>query len=266
MGPRRVIEGDIDHLEQVMVAILSHAIESTPEHGSIAVKVSSHAAVVEITITDTATGMSAERVANIFEPFAWIHQAGGVRSGLARARHIVEAHGGTLTAYSDSEGTGSTFTLQLPFVTGWRREPSMKVDAFARSKQACPDRLAGVVALVLADQPDSRELIETLLARCHVRVVAVESVRKALDALNHHSIDVIITDVGLREEDGLTLMKLVRTRPPDKGGRLPAIAISSRVDPTARERALEAGYQTVIAKPVDPPEVLAAVCALVSPA
>jgi CheY-like chemotaxis protein len=195
-----------------------------------------------------------------------MHQSGGVRSGLARARHIVEAHGGTLTAHSDGEGKGLTFTMQLPFVTGLRRRPPTQGETLSRPEEACPERLAGVCALVVEDQPDSRELIETLLARCDVRVVAVESARQALDALDHHQIDVIISDIGLREEDGLTLMNRVRARPPEKGGRVAAIAISACAGPTDRERAFEAGYQIFLAKPVEPLKVLAAVAALMGAA
>jgi CheY-like chemotaxis protein len=262
-GPRRIIAGDRKRLQQVAVAVLSHAIEGTPEHGSIAVTVSSHGAVVDVAITDNGPGMSDERLANVFEPFAWVHQPGGIRSGLALARHIVEAHGGTLTAQSDGAGNGSTFTIQLPVVTGQRGKSPKESQVPPRSEDVHPERLAGICALVVEDQSDSREFIETLLTRCHVRVVAVESVRQALDALDHHPIDVIISDVGLPEEDGLTLLNRVRARPPDKRGRVPAVALSACAGPTDRERAFEAGYQTFLAKPVEPSDVLAAVAALV---
>jgi PAS domain S-box-containing protein len=265
-GPRRLVEGDRDHLEQVALAILSHAIDRTPAHGTIVIHVSSDDAVVDITITDSGPSISDEQLANAFEPFAWLQEPGGRRPGLARARQIVEAHRGTLTLSSSAEQTGATFRLRLPVVADGRSRPSKEVDSGAASQNPCPPRLAGICALVVEDQADSRELIEALLTRCQVRVVAVASVRDALDALDQHPIDVIISDIGLPTYDGFTLLNRVRARRPDKRGHVPAIAISARAGPTERERALEAGYQTFLAKPVEPPDVLAAVAALVCPA
>jgi CheY-like chemotaxis protein len=213
---------------------------------------------VAVTITAVGAALSAERLAAAFQPLAWLHQPGGVRAGLARARHVVETHGGTLTAHSDGDGKNVTFTMRLPMR---QQEPPHEVPG--ASAIVCPPGLGGVCALVVDDHADARDLIETLLATCHVRVVAVESIGQALDALDQHPIDVILSDIDLREEDGYTLLTRVRARPPDKGGRVPAIAMSARAGPEDRARAVAVGFQTFIAKPIDPAVVLAEVAALV---
>jgi CheY-like chemotaxis protein len=215
---------------------------------------------VDVTIVATGAGMSAERLATLFELVAGLPSPAGLRTELARARRVIDTHGGTLTAHSDGEGQNVTFTVRLPSASVARGERTPV--AGGTVDIVCPPPLAGVWALVVEDQPDSRALIETVLARCHVRVVAVESVRQALDALDHHPIDVIISDMGLREDDGFTLLKLVRARPPDQGGRVPAIAMSACAGPADREQAFAVGYQTFIAKPIEPAEVLATVAAL----
>ena len=118
------------------------------------------------------------------------------------------------------------------------------------------------VVLVVEDQSDSRELMDAMLVRCGVRVYAVDSVPDALEALDTHPVDVIISDIGLEGEDGLTLMRRVRERPLEKGGSVPAIAVSAYGGPADRARAAEAGYQTYLTKPLNPGEVIAAVAAL----
>jgi CheY-like chemotaxis protein len=163
--------------------------------------------------------------------------------GLAIARHIIEAHGGTIAAASGGKGKGSTLTVRVPFGRG----RGMAADLNARPEapdETYPAALAGRCALVVEDQPDSRELMEAVLARCGVVVCAVDSVPHALEALDTHPVDVIISDIGLKDEDGLTLMRRVRARSPDQRGNVPAVAVSAYSDASDRDRAFKAASTT----------------------
>jgi PAS domain S-box-containing protein len=255
------IEGDAARLQRVVVKVLANAIKFTPANGLITVGVGWTDREAELTIGDTGEGMSGETLAHIFDRFYQGGEPRRSRLGLAIARHIIEAHGGTMAAASGGEGKGSTVTIRVPFGRGRR----MEADVTAKpepSEEAYPTALVGRCALIVEDQPDSRELMEAVLARCGVLVCAVDSVLHALEALDTHPVDVIISDIGLEGEDGLTLMRRVRERAPDRRGRVPAIAVSAYSGAADRIRAFEAGYQAHIVKPLNPTEVIAAVTAL----
>jgi CheY-like chemotaxis protein len=260
------IEGDATRLQRVVVKMLANAIKFTPPNGTITVSVGRTHREAELTVRDNGEGMSAETLSHIFDRFDQGRADGrnrpGLGLGLAIARHIIEAHGGTIAAASGGEGKGSTLTVLLPFASG--RGIAADVNAKASPPEVvCPAVLTGFCALVVEDQLDSRELMDAMLARWGVRVCAVGSVPDALEALDTQPVDVIISDIGLEGEDGLTLMRRVRERSPERRGRVPAIAVSAYGSIADRTRAFEAGYQTYIAKPLDPTEVIAAVAALV---
>jgi signal transduction histidine kinase/CheY-like chemotaxis protein len=260
------IEGDATRLQQVVVKVLANAIKFTPAHGAIMVRVGRTDREAELTVRDTGEGMSAQTLSHILDRSYQGGEPGrtrpGLGLGLALARQIVEAHEGTITAASDGEGKGATLTIRVPFALGRRTAANLKASP-ASAEDARPPGLAGLCALVVEDQPDSRELLDAMLTRCDVRVCAVDSVRDALVALDTHPVDVIISDIGLEGEDGLTLMRRVRERSPERRGTVPAIAVSAYASAADRTRALEAGYQKHFAKPLDPAEVIAAVAALV---
>jgi PAS domain S-box-containing protein len=260
------IEGDATRLQRVVVKMLANAIKFTPPNGTIAVSVGRTDREAELSVRDTGDGMSAETLSHIFDRFYQGREHGrnrpGLGLGLTIARRIIEAHGGTIAAASGGEGKGSTLTVRLPFAGG----RGMAADVTATSatpEEVCPAALAGFCALVVEDQPDSRELMDAVLARYGVLVCAVGSIPDALEALDTHPVDVIISDIGLEGEDGLTLMRRVRERPPERRGSVPAIAVSAYSSVADRTRAFEAGYQAYIAKPLNPKEVIAAVAALV---
>lgn len=260
------IEGDATRLQRVVVSLLANAIKFTPAQGVITVYIGRTDRQAELTVRDTGNGMSPAVLAHLFDRS---NQRGehsrarpGLGLGLALARHIIEAHQGTITAASDGEGEGATLTIRVPFAPG-RRTATDPKETPAPAEEARLPALADLCALVVEDQPDSRELLEAVLARCDVRVCAVDSVREALEALDTQPVDVIISDIGLEGEDGLTLMRRVRERSPERRGTVPAIAVSAYATAADRTRALEAGYQKHLAKPLDPAEVIAAVAALV---
>jgi PAS domain S-box-containing protein len=261
-----LIEGDASRLRQVVIKVLANAIKFTPANGAITIGVGRTGREAELTVRDTGAGLSAEALSHIFDRFDPGREPGrtrpGLGLGLAIARRIIEAHRGTIAVASEGEGTGATVTVRLPFARGPRAGAELHATSASRN-EAGPAALAGRCALVVEDQPDSRDLVDAVLAHCGMRVIAVDSVHGALEALDAQPVDVIISDIGLAGEDGLTLMRRVRERPPERGGRVPAIAVSAYSGAAGRIRAAEAGYQTYIAKPLDPAEVIAAVAALV---
>jgi PAS domain S-box-containing protein len=260
------IEGDANRLRQVVVKVLANAIKFTPVNGVIMVSVGHTDREAELQVCITGDGLSAEALAHLFDRFDQGGESGRIRPsvglGLDIARRIIEAHGGTITAAGEDEGTGGTLTVRLPFALG-RRTGAEVHGTPPSANEVCPPALAGRCALVVEDQPDSREFVDAVLVHCGMRVIAVDSVHEALEALDAKPVDVIISDIGLAGEDGLTLMRRVRERPPERGGKVPAIAVSAYGGPADRTRALEAGYQTYIAKPLDPVDVIAAVSVLV---
>jgi PAS domain S-box-containing protein len=258
------IEGDATRLRRALVEVLANAIKATPANGVITVTVGRTDHEVELTVRDTGVGLQTlshivDRKYQRGEPG---HDRRELGLGLIVAGRIIEAHGGTIAAASEGAGTGTTFTIRLPSARD--RQTAAEVRARAASPtKACPPALAGLCALVVEDQADSRELVDAVLGRCGMRVIPVDSVFAALEALDSHSVDVIISDIGLASEDGLTLMRRVRGRPASRGGTVPAIAVSAYDGADDRLLAEEAGYQTYLVKPLDPAEVIAAVAILV---
>jgi PAS domain S-box-containing protein len=264
-GDLEPIEGDAARLRRAMVEVLVYAITCTPANGAIAVRLGRTDREAQVTVRDTGDGLSPEALAHLFDRFdpgaKPERPRGGLGLGLAIARHIIEAHGGTIEAASEGEGKGTTLMLRMPFARGRQTGTDLRPTPVSPD-EACPPGLAGRCALVVEDQPDSRDFVDAVLEQCGMRVIAVESVHEAVKALDVHSVDVIISDIGLATEDGLTLMRRVRARPPERGGSVPAIAVSAYRGATDRTRAIEAGYQTYLAKPLDPADVIAAVAAL----
>ncbi|HWW87963.1 MAG TPA: ATP-binding protein [Vicinamibacterales bacterium] len=261
------IEGDGNHLRQVLVKILDNAVQFTPPEGTITVTVGRTHHEAEVTVCDTGKGISSEALPHIFDRLYEGGEPGrhrrGLGLGLAIARHVIEAHRGSIGVDSAGEGKGCAVTLRLPFALDPRTAIGVNITP-AAFDEACAPVLAGRRALVVEDQPDWRELLEMVLTRFGVRVFAVGSVQEALEALDRQPIDVIISDIGLEGEDGLALMRYVREHLPDRRRSVPAIAVSAYAGARDRARALEAGFQKHLAKPVDPGEVIAAVAALVS--
>jgi PAS domain S-box-containing protein len=260
------IEGDATRLKQVVAKVLANAIKFTPLRGTITVSVGRTDREAELTVRDTGKGLSPEELVHIFDRSYQGHEPEtnwpGLGLGLAVARHIIEAHKGTITAASEGEGKGTTVTVRVPFALP-RRTAADVTATPAWPDESRPLALAGLCALVVEDQSDSREFLDAVLDRYQMRVCAVDSVRDALEALDTQPVDVIISDIGLKGEDGLTLMRRVRERSPERRGKVPAIAVSAYAGASDRTRALEAGYQTYLAKPLDPAAVIAAVAALI---
>jgi CheY-like chemotaxis protein/anti-sigma regulatory factor (Ser/Thr protein kinase) len=252
------VSGDPDRLQQVVWNLLSNAVKFTPSDGQISVQLVSVNAHVEIVISDTGQGIAREFLPHIFDPFrqadgSKTRRHGGLGLGLAIARHLVELHGGAVKAESDGEGRGTKFTITLPCMgvapgLSLRQQRSDVGTAYERSGE-----LTGLRILSVEDDRDSREMLEMALRAEGAEVVSVGSVREALKVLNGNEWRpaVMVSDIGMPDEDGYDLIRQVRSRTPEEGGNLPAIALTGFAGNGERERLLGAGYQMHITKPVE---------------
>jgi PAS domain S-box-containing protein len=259
------ILADADRLQQVMLNLLSNAIKFTPEGGRIDVALAAPGDDVELKVRDTGQGIAADTLPHIFNRFHQSTQgrspAAGLGLGLTITWHIVEAHGGSIEAHSEGDGKGATFVMRLPRATvSWQEASS-----FVRSESApieCPPAIAGRRVLIVEDQPDSRELAAFVLGHCGMNVISAASAVDALGLLDTHDVDVIVSDIGLAGDvDGFELIRQVRQRP-EPVGRIPAVVVSAHADGDDRTRALAAGYELHVSKPLDPAELIQAVAAL----
>ncbi len=261
IGP---VAGDPARLQQVVCNLLSNAIKFTPHGGHVQVTLGSAESNVEITVTDDGAGIRSEVLPHVFDRF---HQAdwsitrrfGGLGLGLAIVKHLVELHGGTARAESAGEGRGATFTIVLPSSTGSKFEENAQ-PATMGSKDADEAVSLGTLrVLVVDDEADTRELLMRLLQNHGAVVVAASAAAEALSLVQRERPDIVISDIGLPEVDGYDLMQQIRQLDVSAGGGIPAIALTAYARSEDRTRALRAGYQAHLAKPVEPNELVATI-------
>jgi CheY-like chemotaxis protein/two-component sensor histidine kinase len=245
------VRGDAARLQQVVWNLLSNAIKFTPQRGQITVQLLRVDACAHIQVTDTGKGIHPEFLPYIFESFrqedtSITRQFGGLGLGLAIVRHLVEAHGGTITAKSPGEGQGTMFMVSLPLESPTPDQPSTHGDATADTD------LSEVRVLAVEDNPDTLELLQICLAQYGAEIRIFDSAAAALDALKTFKPDVLLCDIGMPNMDGYTLMRTIRSLSPEQGGQIPAIALTAYVREEDCQKALENGFQTHLAKPVDP--------------
>ncbi|HEU4795865.1 MAG TPA: ATP-binding protein, partial [Pyrinomonadaceae bacterium] len=267
------IPGDPVRLQQVVWNLLSNAIKFTPRGGHVQIRserVNSH---LEIVVSDTGQGISADFLPHVFDRFRQADQKtsrqhGGMGLGLAIVRHLVEMHGGSVRANSEGEGRGSTFTVMLPITPVYQVDPSgVRVHPGARdllpANDDCTDRLDGLHILVVDDEADTRELLKEGLQYCGAQVSVAGSASEALDALTATSPDVLISDIGMPGIDGYDLIRQVRALPRERGGKIPAIALTAYTRTEDRLQSLRAGYDMHVPKPVELAELVAVAATVV---
>ena len=262
------VNGDADRLQQVVWNLLTNAIKFTPEGGLIEVKSCIVGSRIEVTVRDTGIGIAPEFLPHIFDRFRQadpgtnrIH--GGMGLGLSIVRQLVELHGGTVRAESVGAGKGATFTVSLPFVkTEQGPKLAERKPPAAHLEIECPPALQGLRVLVVDDEADTRDLLRAVLEHCHAEVITAGSASEALDAIARLRPDVLISDVGMPEEDGYSLIAKVRSLPPERGGRIPAAALTAYVRAEDRVRVLRSGFQLHVPKPVEPAELVTVVAHL----
>ena len=264
--------GDSERLQQIVWNLLSNAIKFTPKRGRIQVclqRINSH---VEIVVTDTGQGISAEFLPYVFERFRQADSSitrsfGGLGLGLAIVRQLVELHGGTVHADSPGEGQGATFTVKLPLMAVGPKaiEPERVHPAVGGSVPfECSPRLDGLRILIVDDDADIRHLLTYTLEVCGAEVIAAASADEAISALTESStpMDILISDIGMPYEDGYALLRRVRALEPENGGGIPAIALTAYARTQDRRAALLAGFQSHVAKPVEAAELIAVIANL----
>ncbi len=263
-----LVKGDPNRLRQVIWNLILNAIKFTPRGGSVTATVACMDPVVRLTVSDTGEGITAEFLPFVFDRFRQAEgsisrRQGGLGLGLAVVRHLVELHAGNVTAASAGPGTGATFTVDLPLAEERRARPREKRLVDERRGRGSLARLDGVRVLLVEDDEDSRKLLSTVLRRHGARVTSTGSSAEALEAMGETPPDILISDIGMSGEDGYEFMRKVRALPEERGALAPAIALTGYATPKDRERALAAGYQLHVAKPVEPSELVAAIANLI---
>lgn len=266
------VSGDPIRLQQVVWNLLSNAIKFTPKGGRVQIRLERVNSHIEITVSDNGAGIAPEFLPHVFDRFrqadgSTTRRHGGMGLGLAIVRHLVELHGGTVHAESPGKGQGSTFRVLLPVAPVYQRiDMEVRMHPAARDtlpSYECPDRLDGLRVLVVDDEPDTLELLKAGLGQCGAEVVTARSAGEALEAMATAVPGVLISDIGMPDEDGYDLIRRVRQLPAESGGRVPAIALTAYARTEDRMQALKAGYQMHVPKPVELAELVAVVASLV---
>jgi signal transduction histidine kinase/CheY-like chemotaxis protein len=261
-----LIVGDQDRLQQVIVNLLSNAVKFTDIGGSIDVILQMTGSEASLVVKDTGRGIDPAFLPHVFERFrqgdaSSTRRHGGLGLGLALARDLIELHGGTVSAESAGEGQGATFTVRLPTM------PTAHIGVNgARSTTPAPRALATIRVLLIEDEPDSRELARAALTRFGADVSAVSSSAEAVTRILSASVDtlphVVVSDIGMPVEDGFVFIRQLRSLTPERGGRIPAVTVTGYSTSADVDRALAAGFQMHLSKPVDPLALIEAVAKL----
>jgi PAS domain S-box-containing protein len=264
------VSGDPTRLQQVVWNLLTNAVKFTPKGGRVQVRLERVNSHVEITVSDTGQGIAPEFLPHVFDRFRQADQTytrahGGLGLGLSIVRQLVELHGGTVQAESAGIGQGATFIVELPVMVAHRkleqperRHPTSGGDAALE----CPPSLAGLRVLVVDDEADTRVLLRAMLERCGSEVMTAASAAEALELFEQSRPDVLVSDIGMPEADGYALISGVRRLEARRGGRVPAIALTAYARAEDRVRALKAGFQVHVPKPIEPVELVAVVASL----
>ena len=261
-----LISGDAGRLQQIVWNLLTNAVKFTPRGGRVHIVLRREESCIAISVADTGVGIAAEFLPYVFHRFrqqdgAITRRAGGLGLGLAIVKNLVELHGGSVSARSDGEGKGATFVVKIPIAPVTSR-PILQSERAASSPStgplevACPSEVEGLKILVIDDEPDARDLIRTVLEHCHALVTTAGSAAEALESLRSEIPDVIVSDIGMPDEDGYSFIRRLRARTREQGGSVPAVALTAYARPEDRTRALLEGFQSHASKPIDPQELL----------
>ncbi|WP_445630547.1 ATP-binding protein [Nostoc sp. DSM 114167] len=258
------VMGDAERLQQVVWNLLSNAVKFTPNGGRVEVHLEQVNSNVQITVSDTGKGISPDFLPYIFERFRQADSTttrsdNGLGLGLAIVHHLVEMHSGTVCAVSEGEGRGAKFTVLLPLV---EPQPEQLIKE-SKEKVENLSILNGLQILVVDDNADTRELIAFILEKSGGQVTAVSSVGEALEALERLKPDVLVSDIGMPDEDGYSLIRKVRVQETEQGEKILAVALTAFAREEEHKLALEAGFQVHVSKPIEPEELVKVVANLI---
>jgi len=268
-----VVFGDANRVQQVIWNLLSNAVKFTSEGGRVEARLSRTEGHVEITVTDTGMGIEPQFLPYVFDRFRQADSTStrkysGLGLGLAIVRHVVEMHGGTVAASSPGKGQGATFTVRFPRASDTLVRPDTQPPGPEEKPATPPNQLddkhnlSGVRVLVVDDDLDTLEMVKVILQNRGAEVGTASSAREALEAFEDPLPDVLVSDLAMPEQDGYELIEVIRQRGQDRGGNIPAVALTAYARPEDRVRALTAGFQMYVPKPVDADEVVAVVANL----
>jgi PAS domain S-box-containing protein len=265
-----VVVGDPYRLQQVVWNLLSNAVKFTPNGGRVSVSTRAEEDTYVIDVRDTGAGIAPEFLPHVFERFRQAdggtrRRLGGLGLGLSIVRYLVEAHGGQVDAFSDGLGLGSCFSVRLPRAD---KLPVMLRDSLPPlpdddGDQVAPLALRGARVLIVEDEDDTREYVVALLRRSGAEVTGARSAAEAFAEVAKGTFDVLLLDIAMPNEDGYSLLGRIRSLPPARGGRTHAVALTAFARAEDRARALRAGFQNHVAKPVRPSELFAVLAAVV---
>jgi PAS domain S-box-containing protein len=272
--PDGVVFGDANRLQQAIWNLLSNAVKFTSEGGRIQASLGRAESQVEVTVEDTGIGIEPRFLPHVFDRFrqadaSSTREYGGLGIGLAIVRHIVEMHGGSVMASSLGKDQGATFKIRLPLISatrlsrpeGPRHEappPALK----ERKTMENGHKLDGVRVLLVEDNVDTLEMLRFIFEESGAEVIASTSVDQALEALERFRPDALVSDIAMPDRDGYDLIREIRSREPERGGKIPAVAVTAYARAEDRVRVLAAGFHMHIAKPIDPDELIAVVASL----
>jgi len=269
----RPVRGDPNRLQQIFWNLLTNAVKFTPKGGRVSVNLQRVDSHLELTFADSGDGIDPQFLPHVFDRFRQADSSvdrrhGGLGLGLSIVKQLVELHGGTIAARSAGKGTGATFTVCLPLMAafgGFSNVTASHHPVEASFQQPVEDSprasLEGLKVLVVDDEADARALIRNLLEECHASVVTAGSANEALELLAVEHPDLLISDVGMPIEDGYHLIRRIRALRDDSRAT-PAIALTAYARSEDRLKAIEAGYQMHLAKPVEPAELITMVSSL----
>ncbi|HEY0010031.1 MAG TPA: PAS domain S-box protein [Tepidisphaeraceae bacterium] len=267
------VSGDPARLQQVMWNLLTNAVKFTPKGGRVQVLLQSVNSHIEVSVSDTGEGIKPEFLAHVFDRFrqadaTTTRRHGGLGLGLSIVKQLVELHGGSIEVKSAGVGQGTTFTLSLP-LTVIQPEPDSDVERHhPRTSQpagvlldGCV-QIAGLKILVVDDEADARALVKRLLEDCDAQVIVAGTAAEAIERVRTEKPDVLVCDIGMPGEDGYSLIRRVRALGSEQGGQVPAAALTAYARAEDRVKAILAGFQMHLAKPVEPAELIATVAGL----
>ncbi|MEH1790472.1 MAG: PAS domain S-box protein [Nostoc sp.] len=270
-----LVAGDFERLQQIIWNLLSNAIKFTPVGGRVEVQLSVVSGqekqqatdkYAQIQVIDTGIGIDTNFLPYVFDRFRQADSSntrtyGGLGLGLAIVRHLVELHGGTVHADSPGKEQGATFTVKLPLLKSSPLRPCAPPPPCPSTP--LPFSLLGVRVLVVDDQADTREFITTVLEQCQAEVKAVASVSEAWQLIIQWKPDALVSDISIHQEDGYSLIRKLRSQPPELGGNIPAAALTADAKAEDRMRAIQEGYQLHLPKPIEAAELATVVASLV---
>ena len=264
------ISGDPDRLQQIIWNLLTNAIKFTPKGGRVQVRLERIDSHVELSISDTGQGIDAELLPHVFDRFSQSDSSStrrhsGLGLGLAIVRELVELHCGTVTAESQGTGEGTTFRVTLPLMSVHHELSDLEITRNMIGSNTLTNGQQSLIdlrVLVVDDEPDARDLVTAVLTGHGAEVVSVGSAAEALGEMEQQRFDVLISDIGMPEMDGYSLISKIRQLPAERGGRIPAAALTAYAGVEDRMRILSAGYQMHIPKPVEPGELTTVVASL----